>query len=83
MSTSQDPRLNRLDDRDRAYVETLEPHERDVVVATVARHRRPERLRVGDELPELAALRLGDAARVTLRGLVDGRPLLLVFGSFT
>jgi hypothetical protein len=83
VSTSHDPRLDRLDDRDRAYVEKLEPHEGDVVVSTLARYRRPGRLGVGDELPELAALRLGDGSRVALRDLVGERPILLVFGSFT
>ena len=34
-------------------------------------------------LPDLAAARLDDGARVTLRDLARDRPLLLVFGSFT
>ena len=61
----------------------LEGDEREVVVSTVARYRRPERLRVGDELPDVAAARLDDDARVELRDLVREQPLLLVFGSFT
>ena len=78
-----DPRLERLDPRDHAYAEELEGEEREAVVSTVARYRRPERLRVGDELPDVAAARLDDDARVELRHLVRERPLLLVFGSFT
>jgi hypothetical protein len=78
-----DPRLERLDPRDRAYVEELDGDEREVVVATVARYRRPERLRVGDDLPDLSAARLDDGAQAALRGLVGEQPLLLVFGSFT
>ena len=80
---SVDPRLERLDPRDREYAESLEPHEREVVVATVARHRRPERLAVGDALPDLTAIALEDGAPVRLSTLVVDDPLLLVFGSFT
>ncbi len=83
MATSEDPRLERLDPRDRAYAGELEGDERETVVATVARYRRPERLRVGDDLPDLSAARLDDGARVELRDLVREQPLLLVFGSFT
>ena len=78
-----DPRLERLDPRDKAYAEELPSTEREVVVATVARYRRPERLAVGDLLPALSALSLEDGSRVALRGLAHDRPLLLVFGSFT
>jgi hypothetical protein len=78
-----DPRLVRLDPRDRAYVEELDEEEREIVVSTVARYRRPDGLGVGDELPALAAVRLEDGSSVELRDLVLDRPLLLVFGSFT
>jgi hypothetical protein len=72
-----------LDPRDREYADALPVDERDTVVATVTRFRRPESLRAGDGLPDLEALRLADAEPVALRSLVDGRPLVLVFGSFT
>jgi hypothetical protein len=83
VTATSDQHLERLDPRDRAYAETLDPAEREVVVATVARHRRPERLAVGDLLPALAAASLEDGRSVELHRLVDDRPLLLVFGSFT
>lgn len=83
MTTAGDPRLELLDPRDRAYAEELQGDEREVVVATVSRYRRPDRLAVGDPLPDLAADRLDDGTRVTLGGLADDRPLLLVLGSFT
>ena len=83
MSATPDTRLDRLDPRDRAHAEGLEPGERDVVVATVARYRRPERLAVGDRLPAPAAISLVDRSAVELPRLADERPLLLVFGSFT
>jgi hypothetical protein len=53
------------------------------VLATVTRFRRPDRLRVGDALPELELLRLEDERTVELGSLVTGKPLVLVFGSFT
>jgi hypothetical protein len=83
MTAADDPRLALLDPRDRAYTEELDGEEREVVVATVARYRRPDRLAVGDPLPDLAAARLDDATAVALRELARERPLLLVFGSFT
>lgn len=72
-----------LDPRDRAYVEELGADEREVVVSTLVRYRRPDRLTVGDLLPDLAAARLDDGSPVALRDLARDRPLLLVFGSFT
>lgn len=72
-----------LDPRDREHVQSLPPDERGVVVATVERFRRPERLAAGDPLPQVGLVRLEDGARVSLEALVDNRPLVLVFGSFT
>jgi hypothetical protein len=83
VASETDPRLAGLDPRDRAYAEELAPDEREVVVASVARHRKPEALRVGDALPDLAALSLDDRRPVAVRALAEERPLLLVFGSFT
>ena len=72
-----------LHPRDREYVETLADDERERAVSTITRCRRPDRLRVGDALPRLDLLRCEDGRPVQLESLVDGRPLLLVFGSFT
>jgi hypothetical protein len=83
VTAAADPRLALLDPRDRAYAEELAGDEREIVVSTVARYRRPERLRVGELLPDLAAARLGEGTPVALRDLARARPLLLVFGSFT
>jgi hypothetical protein len=83
VSATSDPRLQRLDPRDLAYAEELDPAERELVVATVARHRRPDRLAAGDPLPALEAASLEDGSSVELHRLAHKRPLLLVFGSFT
>lgn len=83
VTTSDDPRLDRLDPRDRAYAEELDGDEREIVVSSVARYRHPDRLAAGDALPDLAAARLEDGTSVALGDLARDRPLLLVFGSFT
>ncbi len=72
-----------LDPRDAEYAESLRADERETVVATVSRFRRPDRLRVGDALPDLELLRLEDGTETPLASLAGGRPLVLVFGSFT
>ena len=72
-----------LDPRDQAHAASLAGPERETVVATVSRYRRPDRLRVGDRLPLLELTSLEDRSRVTLDSLVVDRPLTLVFGSFT
>ncbi len=83
MTTSEDPRLERLDPRDRAYADELGGDEREIVVSTVARYRRPDRLAVGDRLPNLTATALDDGSPVDIAELARERPLVLVFGSFT
>ena len=83
MTTADDPRLQLLDPRDRAYAEGLAGDEREVVVSTVTRYRRPDSLGVGDPLPDIAAARLDDGTPVALRQMAGERPLLVVFGSFT
>ena len=72
-----------VDPRDAEYAETLPADERETVLATVTRFRRPDRLRVGDALPDLELPRLEDGEMIRLVSLARGRPLVLVFGSFT
>jgi hypothetical protein len=73
-----------VDPSDRRYVEGLPPGpERDTVVASLARHRAPEALEPGDALPAVTLRRADDLEAIDLVSLVRGRPLLIVFGSFT
>lgn len=70
---------------DQRYVESLVGSpERDVVAASLLRYRSPERLTAGDPLPAVEVL-TGDEtlAPLPLGDLVHGRPLVLVFGSYT
>ena len=80
-----DPALEAVvDQADRGYVASLEPGaERDMVIASLARYRAPEALERGDPLPAVIIHRADDLESVALVDLVRGRPLLLVFGSFT
>jgi hypothetical protein len=73
-----------VDATDRRYVEGLGPGpEREKVIATLARYRAPETLQAGDALPDVTLRRAEDLEPIALVQLVHGRPLLLVFGSFT
>jgi hypothetical protein len=73
-----------IDPQDRAYVASLaDARQRDVVTRTLLRYRTPERLAAGDPLPAVPAIRLDPARRVSLDRLVDGRPAVFVFGSYT
>jgi hypothetical protein len=73
-----------VDPADRRYVATLPPGaERDAVVASLIRYRAAEALRPGDPLPAVTVRRADDLEPVELADLGRGRPLLLVFGSFT
>jgi hypothetical protein len=76
--------LDGLDPRNREYVESLDDHrQQTVVVETILRYQKPDRLRVGDPLPALDVFRLEDGGAMQLEDLLDERPLVLVFGSFT
>ncbi len=76
--------LSRLNPRDREYVERIDdPAERATIVSTILRYQRPDRLREGDAMPALGLLRLEDGGSQGLAELLDKRPLVLVFGSFT
>lgn len=73
-----------VDPADRRYVESLAPGvERETVIASLARYRAPETLQAGDVLPDVTVWRAENLEPVGLGQLVQGRPLLLVFGSFT
>jgi hypothetical protein len=73
-----------VDPADRGYVESLAPGvERETVIASLARYRAPETLQAGDSLPDVTVRRAERLEPIGLRQLAQGRPLLLVFGSFT
>ena len=73
-----------VDPSDRGFAESLEPGpERDAVVASLAAYRAPEALHAGDPLPPSPYDEPTISSRSPLPELHRGRPLLLVFGSFT
>jgi hypothetical protein len=78
------PRDVLFNDEDREFVERLEDDaHRAVVLASLRRHRVPERLDPGDPVPDVPLHPAGGGAHVRLASLVGGGPVLLVFGSFT
>ena len=77
-----DPSL--IDPDDREFVAGIEdPAFRQVVVSTLERYRVPERLTAGDPVPAVTLHRLDPPGQVAVADLVQGRPVLLVFGSYT
>ena len=71
------------DPDDRAYVASIdEAALRRVVVDSLLRHRVPEQLEAGDEAPDVMLTR-PEREPVRLRDLLRGRPVLLIFGSYT
>jgi hypothetical protein len=69
---------------DRDHVARIEdPAEREIVVASLHRHRSSERLDVGDVMPNVTVDRLEPPGTVSLDELVGERPVVLVFGSYT
>jgi hypothetical protein len=72
------------DDEDRAYVASIaDAGQRATIVASLLRHRVAETLRDGDALPDVTLTALNPERPVALRDLVHGRPVVLVFGSYT
>ena len=72
------------DPTDRRYVEGMQPGaERDLVISSLAAFRAPEALQVGDSLPAVTVRRAAGLEPIAVPELHRGRPLLLVFGSFT
>jgi hypothetical protein len=72
------------DPTDRGYVESMPPSaERDAVIASLAAYRAPEALQAGDPLPAVTVRRADGLEPIAVPELHRGRPLLLVFGSFT
>ena len=73
-----------VDPTDRGYVEGMPPGaERDLVITSLAAYRTPEALQAGDPLPSVTVRRAAGLEPIAVPELQRGRPLLLVFGSFT
>jgi hypothetical protein len=85
MATSPTSALDALvEPRDRAHVEQIADEElRSTVIASLTRHRRADPLLVGDALPPLTLHHAEGAKTARLDELVRGRPLALVFASYT
>jgi hypothetical protein len=73
-----------VDRQDREYAAAVEDAGRQAtIVASILRHRVSERLTTGDPVPAVTVLRLEPPGDVRFNELPAGRPVVLVFGSYT
>lgn len=76
--------LAKLSAAERKFIESIESEpKRSTVACSLIQHRVPDRLRVGDALPDLGLKRIDTKEVHRLRSCVGDRPVLLVFGSYT
>jgi hypothetical protein len=73
-----------VDPQDQAHAAGItDAAEREIVVASLIRHRVAERLAPGDPVPHVVVTHLDRGTAVHLDELVTGRAAVLVFGSYT
>lgn len=83
-STYSQEDLDKLSESDRKLVESIESEpERSAVACSLIQHRIPDRLQLGDDLPDLRLRHVHSETMHPLRSCVGDRPLLLAFGSYT
>lgn len=69
---------------DLAYLASIaDPQKLALVAASLAKHRQDDTLEPGDRMPSLPLVRLLGGETVNLADLAAGRPLVLIFGSYT
>ncbi len=69
---------------DREYAASVDDEgRRTAIVASMLRYRAPDRLAAGDPVPVVTVTRLDPPGTVRLDELDGGRPVVLVFGSYT
>lgn len=80
--TEQQPAVSNREDQE--YLDRLANERMQAaIVDSLARYRRDDRFERGDPLPDLPLTRLADGSEVSLGTLGRGRPLVLLFGSYT
>ncbi len=83
MKDKHDKPSDLLDARDLEYIEReRDLVKREAIYCTVAKYRRPDRLAVGDPIPELKLTDLSTGEVVRLRSECK-QPMALFFGSYT
>jgi hypothetical protein len=72
-----------LDPADAAYIATVEDADlRKTMLCTVTTYRRPDRLSVGNSIPDIPFVRLDTGQEIRLP-IPPLRPIVLFFGSYT
>jgi hypothetical protein len=83
-STYQPEDLKVLSERERSFVDGIEDEShQNAVACSLIQHRLPDKLAIGDELPDLSLRDIDGAQSHRLRSFVGDRPVLLAFGSYT
>ncbi len=76
--------LEKLSERERTFVESIESEpKRNAVACSLIQHRIPDKLKIGDDLPDLRLQHVDSKEMHALRSSAPARPLLLAFGSYT
>ncbi len=76
--------LAKLSERELSMLNRLtDAEQRHTMTCSLIQHRLPDALSVGDQVPDLSLLELGQRRHVRLRQHIGDRPLLLAFGSYT
>jgi hypothetical protein len=72
-----------VDPRDGEYIATLpDAAQREAAMCTVTTYRQPEKWRVGDPAPNVTLTEMVTGRQVALKEF-QGKPLFLIFGSYT
>lgn len=76
--------LAKLSDAEQKFVGSIKDDtKRQAVACSLIQHRLPDKLKVGDDLPDLTLQHIDGSGNHRLRSCMGGRPLLLAFGSYT
>jgi hypothetical protein len=82
-TTKQFDKSKIIDDRDLEYIKAkTDPILQDAMYCSITTYRRPDQLEIGDPMPPLDLVALGSSEGKNL-ATKDGRPTVLIFGSYT
>jgi hypothetical protein len=82
MTEIDEKRFVHKQDLEEVYAQS-DPVEREAMICSITTYRAPNKLNVGDTIPHLELTSLESRQKVELRTLVEDRPLVFFFGSYT
>jgi len=79
---NKDEEIRLVDKRDLRYINTeSDPARREKMICAVTSYRRPDKLHIGDSIPQLELAQLHGNGKTILA--IHDKPLVLIFGSYT